>query len=208
MKSLILAVVVLLSTLSFSQSSFVADASDGTIFTHYDTGSGQVINSAISTSSATGFTSPATLTHIHLGGKDYSINPNAGVVDLGNVQFGTGLFLNGSFDNVALLSSANLSYVIVGTNGSCGQFKPDDTCKVNGFTPNTATAFVGVFVGTIAWNTLVDGSHTLSGTVLGVINNKGNPVFMSFVATTVPESHAAFQNGHERIATVNISSFN
>jgi hypothetical protein len=208
MENFVLAAVVMFSTLSFAQGSFVADGDGtqgGSISTHLDQGQGAVINSAISTSTSTGFTSPAVLTHVHLGGKDYVTNPSAGVNNIGSVQFGTGLFLNGDLNSVALFDSANLSYVTVATNGSCGQFKPDDTCKANGMTPNTATAFVGVFVGTISWNTLPDGSHVLAGTVLGIVNNKGNPVYMSFVATTLPGSFSG--NGHLRINTVNISSF-
>jgi len=203
--------MILFSTFGIAQSNFKAVSTGdtgGSISTHFDTcSSNEVINSAISTSTSCGFTSPAVLTNLHLGGKDYAINPDAGVVNLGGVQFSTGLFLNGDLNGVALFDSANLSYVSIYANGSCGQFKNDGvTCKPNGFVPN-GYIFVGVFVGTISWNTLIDGSHTLSGTVMGVINNKGNPVFLSFVATTVPESHPAFQNGHERIGTVSLEAF-
>ena len=205
MKNIVLAVTIMLSTLGVGQSKFSATSNGdtgGTIFQHYDgCSSGQVQNSAVSTSSACGFTSPVALTSLHLGGKDY-----AGF-NIGNVQFGTGLFLNGNFNTVALFDSADLSYVTVGTNGSCGQFKHDGvTCKPNGFVPNSATTFVGIFVGTVSWNSLPDGSHTLSGTVKGIVNNSGNSVFLSFVATTVPETHGEFQNGHERISTVSLKA--
>lgn len=210
MKTLVFAVTLMLSTLGLTQSKFQATATGdngGTIFQHHDTSSnGQVNNSAISTSSATGFTSPATVLSTHIGGKDYAINPDAGVINIGQIQFGTGLFNNGDLSNVALFDSADLSYVTVTTNGSCGQFKTDLSCKPNGFTPN-GPVFTGVFVGTISWNTLPDSSHMLSGTVMGVVNGKNNPVFLSFVATTVPENHSAFQNGQERINTVTIQEF-
>lgn len=203
MKSIILALTVLLSTLGVAQSGFSATAGTGFISTHYDTcSSGAVINSAISTSTSCGFTSPAVLTKVHLGGKDY-----AGF-NIGNVQFGTGLFLNGDFNSVALLDSANISYVTVGTNGACGQFKADGTCKPSGFVPNSSTTFVGVFVGTVSWNSLLNGTHTLSGVVRGIVSAKGSPVFLTFLATTVTESHTAFQNGHERIDTVTLTPFN
>jgi len=126
---------------------------------------------------------------------------------LTSATFNLELFLNGNFNTVALFDSADLSYVTVGTNGSCGQFKHDGvTCKPNGFVPNSATTFVGIFVGTVSWNSLPDGSHTLSGTVKGIVNNSGNSVFLSFVATTVPETHGEFQNGHERISTVSLKA--
>lgn len=202
-KAIILLVALFAAATSYGQQFKASAASSGSLSNHYDytTTPYTQIDSRISTSMPSGFTSPATLTTLHFEGKDY-----AGF-NIGQVQFGTGSFLSGSLSDTALFT-ADQSYVLVSANGSCGIFKADGvTCKNNGYTPNTATMFVGVFLGNISWQTLADNSHILKGVVKGIIDGKGDAKYMSFTATTVVDSNPFAGNGHLDLNTITIQAF-
>jgi len=139
-------------------------------------------------------------------GKDFNANPDFGVVQFGQIQFGMGSFLSGALSDTALFD-VDQSYVTISSNGSCGQFKIDGTCKVGGFLPNTATLFVGMFVGRISWSTNPDNSHVVEGTVRGFVNGGTTAVFLNFVATTAPDASPFTTNGHLPIVSVSLSPF-
>lgn len=163
------------------------------------------VDSRISTSMASGFTSPAVVTFFHVNGKDYATNSDFGSVNLGQLQFGTGSLLSGDLSSIALFDS-DQSYVSIGGNGSCGQFKLDGTCKVGGQVPNSATVFVGVFEGRITWETNADLSHLIKGTMKGSVLGSA-PVFLSFTCLTAPDSAPFLSNGHLQIQTVTVAPF-
>ncbi len=198
-------IFALFSTITSYGQQFKASANGstgGSLSNHYDysTTPATLVDSRVSTSTPTGFTSPAVVTTLHFNGKDF-----AGSY-LGGLQFGTGSQLSGSLAGTALFK-ADQSYVTLSTNGDCGIFKTDGSCKNNGFVPNTSTMFVGIFEGIISWQTLADNSHVIRGTVKGVINAKGPAVFMSFTATTVPDGSPFTGNGHLRLATITLQAF-
>lgn len=201
-KAIVLLVALFAAVTSYGQT-FKASATTGSLATHfnYSTSPATQVDTRISTSTPSGFTSPAALTDLHFQGKDY-----AGV-DIGGLQFGTGSFLSGSLTGTALFK-ADQSYVVLGSNGSCGIFKADGfTCKNNGFTPNTATMFVGVFEGIISWQTLADNTHVIRGVVKGLIDGKGAAVYLSFTATTVADPDPFTGNGHLNLATITLQAF-
>lgn len=198
-----------------AQQQFAATA-DGnmvaaTISSHTDcshTISGQcpLVDTRVSTSSASGATSPAALIFLHYGGKDFNASPDNSVIQFGQIQFGTGSFLSGSLSSVALFD-VDQSYITIGTNGSCGEFKANGTCKAGGFLPNTATLFVGVFVGRISWSTNADNTHVLMGTVRGTVNGNPTVVFLNLTANTAADANPFVGNGYLPITTVTIAPF-
>lgn len=190
-----------------------ADATTGGAISNHVTCSGNTcmpVDSRISTSTnavgGNGLTSPAAVIFEHVNGRDFNISPDNGVLLFGGFQFGTGSLLSGSLSSVALFD-VDQSYVTVGSNGSCGQFNLAGTCKAGGFTPNTNTLFVGVFVGRISWSTNPDNSHVVEGTVRGFVNGGNTVVFLNFVATTVPDASPFTNNGHLPIVSISLSPF-
>jgi hypothetical protein len=200
--------LLFLTALTHAQAGFQATANSGSLSNHQDcsTTPCTVVDTRISTSSASGFTSPAQVTFVHFSGKDFNASPDNGVIEFGQFQLGTGSFLSGSLASTALFD-VDQSYVTIGTNGSCGQFNAAGTCKPGGFLPNTATMFVGVFVGRISWSTNADNSHVLMGTVRGFVNGGTTQVFLNLTATTAADSNPFASNGWLNIATVTIAPF-
>ena len=198
------ALLLLLSSFATGQAAFRANGAGGMLSNHYNysTTPFTQIDSRISTSTASGFTSPATVIFEHVGGLDYAITPDRGVVDLGRIRLGTGSFLSGSLSGAALFG-VDQSFVIVDSNGSCGAFNPDGTC--NRFTPNTASLFVGVFTGQISWSTNADHTHVRNGTVQGTVNGGSTVITRNLTATTAADANPFVANGHLNITTVTLT---
>ncbi len=197
--------LLLLSSLACAQSAFQARAVQGALFNQtFCGGSGCVTSTRVSTSSSSGFTSPAQVQFEHVNGKDFNISPDNGVVTFGGVQLSTGSFLSGDLASTALFD-VDQSYVTISSNGLCGRFKADGTCKAGGFTPHTLTLFVGVFVGRISWSTNPDNSHVLMGTVKGFVNGGTTAVLLNLVATTTPNPNPFLYS--ENLTTVSIAPF-
>ncbi len=169
-------------------------------------GTGCVVDNRISTSTSTGFTSPASVDFLHFSGKDFTTSPDNGVVILGSFQFGTGSFLSGDLANTALFD-VDQSYVSVGTNGQCGAFTNTGHCKVGFTLPNTATMFVGVFEGRVTWETNLDNSHVIKGTVKGFVNGGTTAVFLGFTCQTAPDPAPFMSNGHLPIVSIDLEAF-
>lgn len=190
-----------------AQTNFAATANNGSLSNHLDcsTNPCTVVDTRISTSTSSGFTSPSAVVFEHVNGRDYSVGPFSAPL-FGRFQFGTGSFLSGSLSGTALFA-ADQSYVIISSNGYCGQFTMAGICKVGGFTPSTDTLFVGIFEGLIAWQTNLDNSHVLSGTVKGFVNGGTTAVFLNLTATTAPDANPFASNGSLNIITVTIAPF-
>lgn len=213
-KLLVLLFGLFTATVGNAQQNFRAVGTGASISTHFNYGTTPYtqLDTKISTSTnpvgGNGLTSPAMVVAIHVNGKDYAINPDAGVVGFGgSFQFGTGSLLSGNVADTAVFGNDG-SYVTIGSNGACGIFKADLTCKNNGFTPNTATLFVGVFVGHISWATQLDGTHVIKGTVYGIPMGNGQAVYLSFTAVTAADPAPFVGNGHLNVTTVTVENFN
>jgi len=211
MKNLLISVILFLAVRAGAQQNFQATANSAILSNH-------AADTRVSTTTDSGFISPATLTFVHVQGKDFNINPDLGVNGLGNVQFGTGSFLSGSLSGTALFD-VDQSFVIVGTNGYCGQFNAMGVCKPGGFVPNSTSTFVGVFEGTVTWQTCVgglpvsqcagvpDNAHVIKGTVKGLVLGAGPNVFLSFTAVTAPDTNPFVGNGHLNVVSIQIVPF-
>lgn len=197
--------VLVLSIASFGQANFQASTNQaigGTVFTHTTCGgSGCMLDSRISTSSTTGFTSPAAVNFFHFQGKDFNTSPDNGVILLGRFQFGTGSLISGDLNTTAVFGS-DQSYVVIDSNGSCGAFTMSGNCKVGFTAPNTATMFVGIFLGNVTLITNLDGSKTLQGVVRGTVNGGSQTVDLNFTAQT-----GQLLNGQLAITSASVSPF-
>lgn len=192
--------VLFLTSITWGQAGFRASATDGFLANHtICQGPGCVLDNRVSMTTTTGFTSPSTVNFVHVNGKDYNAIP------LGGVMFSTGSFLSGSLSSTAVFD-VDQSSVVVYTNGQCGQFKLDGTCKVGGEVPNSGITFVGVFEGRITWETNADLSHLIKGTLKGSVLGSA-PVFLSFTCLTAPDSAPFMSNGHLLIQTVTVAPF-
>ena len=209
MKTFLATLLFLLSSFAHAQAGFATNATGGNLWVHQDCSTIPCtqLDSRISTSSTPGgFSTPATVVFEHVLGKDFDINPNFGVLSLGSFRLGTGSFLSGSLTGTALFD-VDQSFVTISSNGNCGEFKVDGSCQTGGFTPNTDTLFVGVFVGKISWFTNPDNSHVLQGTVMGFVNGGTTVVFRNLIATSVPDPNPFVNSGRLVMATVTIAPF-
>lgn len=205
----ILITLAALAGACMGQANFSATGTDASISTHFDYGTTPYtqLDTRISTSTnpvgGNGLTSPASLVAFHLGGKDYAATPDLGVLSFGgSFQFGTGSLLGGNVNSTAVFG-VDQSYVTLGSNGACGAFRANGTCKY--FSPNTSTLFVGVFSGFIIWQTNADNTHTIWGVVRGVVNGTGSAANFAFNAKTVADPNPFVGNGHLNVSTVSIT---
>lgn len=177
-KLFLIFVLTLVPSLARAQN-FRAIGGDGLISTHFNGGEGAVIDTAISTSTSTSFTSPATVNQVTIVNKTYKGNY------VGNLQLGTGALLDGDA-NLSAHFAASGSYIL-------GGFHTGAT---------TDAVFVGSFTSRITWMYVQNsGVHILFGVGKGKIN--GGQTHRYFVTLTT--THDTFgSNGHIPIASVSV----
>ena len=190
--------ILALTAASFGQANFAASADNRT----GSTVAQHLADTRISTSTDSGFTSAAAVIFEHIGGKDFNVSPDNGVMLFGSFQFGTGSLLSGDVSTTAVFGSDS-SYVTISSNGACGAWTNSGNCKVGFTTPLTDTLFVGIFLGNITWVTNLDGTHTVQGVVRGHVNGATSTVDLNFTAQIAPH----FQNGYAGLLNVSVAPF-
>jgi hypothetical protein len=202
--------LLFLPMMAYAQAGFIARADNpaaGQLSNHTICGgTGCLVDNRISTSTTTGFTSPEAISFIHFGGKDFNASPANGVYQIGDFEFGTGSFLSGDLVGTALFN-VDQSYVKVSSGGQCGAFTNTGHCKVGFTLPSTNTLFVGVFEGRVTWETNLDNSHLIKGTVKGFVNGGTTAVFLGFTCLTAPDPSPFMSNGHLPIVSIDLEAF-
>lgn len=178
MKKLLLVLALTLVPSLVTAQNFRAIATDGSLSTHYDGGSGAVMDSAISTSTSTGFTSPATVNEVTIGNQNYFGD------NVGQLQVGTGLLLDGDPNTSAHFAAAG-SYITGGFH--------------TGNTPDSF--FVGAFTSRVTWMQTNSGAHMLFGVATGKLNG-GNAHRYVVILISVPGNFVG--NGHLNISSLTV----